>query len=158
MGKKSVYISRITNSFTFSLGMLKHLPSLFFWGVKVKALDEKNSTVLIKHGWSNKNPFGSIYFSALTGAAELSTGILVQLHIQNDNAYSMLVVASSANFLKKAKGTISFTCSQGDLVKDTIASLTESSPTASFTLDSAATDETGTIIGTFTYTWSVKKK
>lgn len=158
MSKKSLYISRITNSLTFSLGMLKHLPSLFFWGIKVHSLDEKCSEVRIKHRWSNKNPFGSIYFSALTGAAELSTGVLVQLHIQDDNSYSMLVVASSAQFLKKAKGTVKFTCTQGDMVKNAIASLTDSAPTTSFVLESTANDESGTIVGTFSYTWSVKKK
>jgi hypothetical protein len=156
--QKIKYIKKITNSFIFSFGMLKHLPSLFFWGVRVKALTQESSTVTIKHGWTNKNPFGSIYFSALAGAAELSTGILVQLHIQGNASYSMLVVESTAQFLKKAKGTILFICDQGSLVQQSIDQLNVHEPSNSFVLHSKAIDESGIEVGHFTFTWSVKKK
>ncbi len=158
MHQKTQYISNVTNPIKFSLGMLKHLPSLFFWGVKVKALSEDKSEVSIKHRWSNKNPFGSIYFSALAGSAELSTGILVQLHIQGTAQYSMLVVESTAKFLKKAKGEITFICDQGVFVKESIEKLNAENPSGTFVLYSKAIDDSGTEIANFSYVWSVKKK
>ncbi len=73
------YRDAIVHPLKYRFYMLWRLPSLIFWGVKVARIDETASTVTLKHKWTNQNPFGSVYFSALNGAAELSTGILVQV-------------------------------------------------------------------------------
>lgn len=138
--------------------MLWRLPSLIFWGVKVSAINATASTVKMKHRWTNQNPFGSIYFSALNGAAELSTGILVQAAIQGKLPFSMLVVESKASFFKKAKGTISFTCTQGSEVQNTIDALNADGGNTTLWLSSKATNEAGELIGEFAFKWALKKK
>ena len=138
--------------------MLWRLPSLIFWGVKVSNINETTSTVTMKHRWTNQNPFGSIYFSALNGAAELSTGILVQAAIQGKNPFSMLVVESKASFYKKAKGIITFKCSQGDEVQNTIDALNSEGGDSTLWLSSKATNEAGELIGEFAFKWALKKK
>jgi hypothetical protein len=158
VNKKEKYIKNITNPILYGAAMLKMLPSLFFWGVKVKSLTEEASIVTIKHNWRNQNPFGSVYFSALNGAGELSTGVLVQMHCQGNDSYSMLVVASSAAFIKKAKGRISFFCNDGQMVKEIIDKLDVNHPSVSFTLRANAVDEVGDEVANFTFTWSVKKR
>ena len=58
------------------------LPSAFLCGVRVKAINEKQCVVSVKHRWINQNPFNSMYFAVQAMAAELSTGALVMYQIQ----------------------------------------------------------------------------
>ena len=138
--------------------MLHRLPSLVFWGVRVKALNEVGCTVVMKHRWTNQNPFGSIYFSALNGAAELSTGLLCQLHLQGTSSFSMLVVGSKSTFTRKAKGRIRFICEEGNMVSDAIYKLTEAGMSTTFVLHSTAFNEEGQELANFEFTWSVMRK
>ncbi len=158
MSKKEKFLKQITNPLLYWFSMLLKLPSLVFWGVKLKFLTKEKCTVKLKQSWTNQNPFDSVYFSALNGAAELSTGALVLLHIQNEAQYSMLVVESTSKFLKKAKGRLEFTCIEGNDIERKISELTKESPACTFVANSAATDESGAEVGTFTFTWSVKMK
>lgn len=137
--------------------MLWRLPSLVFWGIKLKYLSDNQCVVTIKQRWTNQNPFNSIYFSALNGAAELSTGLLFQLHLQEFEKYSMLVVSSKGLFKKKAKGRISFTCNDGDEIQKNILELKNSGDFFTFTVISVGTDESNAVVGEFEFTWSVKR-
>ncbi|MBK8700595.1 MAG: DUF4442 domain-containing protein [Saprospiraceae bacterium] len=152
------YRKKITNPFIYFFFMLWRLPSLIFWGVKVRYLSDAVAIVTIKHKWTNQNPFGSVYFSALNGAAELSTGIMVQSFLQGLGPYSMLVVESNATFVKKAKGRITFTCEEGSRVNGIIYEMEKSGIAQSFWLTSTGTDEAGDVIGKFSFLWSLKKK
>lgn len=152
------YIKSITNGWVSFFYMLQRLPSIAFWGVKVKNLDEHQSLVTIKHRWTNQNPFGSVYFSALSGAAELSTGVLVQMYLQGRPAYSMLVIQSESNFFKKAKGVIKFECKEGEKVNFLIGKLKEPGQSGEIILNSQATDENGITVGSFNFKWSIKRK
>lgn len=152
------YRDAIVHPLKYRFYMLWRLPSLIFWGVKVARIDETASTVTLKHKWTNQNPFGSVYFSALNGAAELSTGILVQAAIQGKNPYSMLVVESNAKFHKKAKGLITFTCSQGLQVIETIDHLEKNGGDAKLWLQAKALNEAGDLVGEFSFKWALKKK
>lgn len=58
------------------------LPSAFWCGVRVKALNNSSSTVTVTHRWFNQNPFNSMYFAVQAMAAELSTGVLVMNQIK----------------------------------------------------------------------------
>jgi hypothetical protein len=152
------YIKSITNSWLAFFYMFQRLPSIAFWGVKVKNLSDKESLITIKHRWTNQNPFGSIYFSALSGAAELSTGVIVQLHLQGRPTFSMLVVHSESFFYKKAKGLIKFECNEGDKVFTLIESLSSSGDSGEIVLNSKAIDENNIEVGNFKFKWSIKRK
>lgn len=152
------YIKSITNGWVSFFYMLHRLPSIAFWGVRVKNLDGQESMITIKHKWANQNPFGSIYFSALSGAAELSTGVLVQLHLQGRPTHSMLVVQSESNFFKKAKGLIKFECKEGAKVFNLIENLKTSGESGELILISTATDENGVTVGSFNFKWAIKRK
>lgn len=156
--KQLKYQRQITNPAIYFFFMLWRLPSLVFWGVKVKELSLKQSQITMKHSWKNQNPFGSIYFSALNGAAELSTGILVQLSLQDKEPYSMLVVESKSQFYKKAVGKIYFKCEDGDKLQAILPTLSDSRNTATITLKSSAINEEHILVGEFYFTWSLLKK
>ncbi|MBP6397124.1 MAG: DUF4442 domain-containing protein [Saprospiraceae bacterium] len=152
------YRKAILHPIKYRFYMLWRLPSLIFWGIKVKSIDHLSATVAMKHGWTNQNPFGSVYFSALNGAAELSTGILVQAAMQGRSPFSMLVVESRAQFHKKAKGRLLFACSQGDEVANALQQLDQSGGHTTLWLHSSATNEAGETVGEFSFLWALKKK
>ncbi|MGB3545398.1 MAG: hypothetical protein WBA17_00375, partial [Saprospiraceae bacterium] len=48
---------------------LRKLPTLFWWGVRVKSATEDRAEVTIPYTWRTQNPFKSVYFAAQAGAA-----------------------------------------------------------------------------------------
>ncbi len=158
MGQRAnTYIKRMTNPFTFKIGMLKMLPSAFFWGFKVEALDEKHCEVSLPYSWNTKNPFQSIYFAALAGAAELSTGALCQLAMADRGKFSMLVVDFRAEYTKKANQKIRFTCQQGEEVANLLDRLKEDQ-SERLTMLAVGHNPQGEEVARFFVTWSFKKK
>jgi hypothetical protein len=155
--KKQEYLTKISNPFLYFFFMLWRLPSLIFWGVKLKSLSDSQCETTLKQKWTNQNPFGSVYFSALNGAAELSTGLLFQLHLQAFNSYSMLVVESHSQFKKKAKGRITFTCKNGDEIMRLVEDLKNIGDNFIYTAYSEAFDDKGINVGSFKFTWSAKR-
>lgn len=93
------------------------LPTLWWWGVKVKILTEDRCAISMRYSWFNQNPFRSAYFAALCGAGELSTGLLVQQKTRELDM-SMLLVSIEARFVKKATGIITFTCTEGQRIAE----------------------------------------
>ncbi|WP_332912763.1 DUF4442 domain-containing protein [Algoriphagus boritolerans] len=103
--------------------MLIKLPSAVFWRLKIKTLNTEKCEVTIPYFWRSQNPFKSIYFAALAGAAELSTGALCQLALAGKGQFSMLVVDFRAEYSKKANSKITFSCNQGEELFSLINSL-----------------------------------
>ncbi len=93
---------QLLSYFKFKLYTLLKLPSVFLWGVSIRALDREHCEVVIPFKYLNKNPFKSIYFAALAGAAELSTGALALLATAGIGKTSMLVTSFKADYSKKA--------------------------------------------------------
>ena len=93
------------------------LPSAFLTGVRTRFLDDQRCVVVVKHRWINQNPFRSMFWAVQGMAAELATGALLMMKIKaSNNSISMLVVNNKASFSKKAKGVITFSCTQGAVV------------------------------------------
>lgn len=105
----------LLNPWKRRLYFITRLPSLWFWGIKVKELDNQHSVILLPFRWSTKNPFRSIYFAALCGAGELSSGLLALDACQPHNV-SMLVTGMEAQFYKKATQPVQFQCSAGEQI------------------------------------------
>lgn len=135
------------------------LPSAFWCGVRVKDISAVSCIVSVKHKWFNQNPFNSMYFAVQAMAAELSTGVLVMYHINNSNKkISMLVTGNNATYTKKARGRITFTCSEGTVVQDAIAAAIATGQGQVFRLQSTGVDEAGDQVSVMEFEWSVKVK
>lgn len=135
------------------------LPSAFISGVRVYEVSPKAAIIKVKHRWINQNPFNSMYFAVQAMAAELSTGILVMLHINNSGKkVSMLVTGNRSTFTKKAKGKITFTCNEGDLVQKALGNAVSTGQGQTFTLTSTGVDEQGDIVSVMEFEWSIKLK
>ena len=120
-------------------------------------LDSQKCHVSIPYFWRSQNPFKSIYFAALAGAAELSTGALCQLALAGKGSFSMLVVDFRAEYSKKANTKILFTCEQGAELFSLIDTL-KPGETNQLTMLSIGKNKAGEEVARFFITWSFKRK
>lgn len=151
------YQKKMSNPLYFWFGMLVKLPSAVFWKFRIEELRAEKCVVTIPYSWRTQNPFKSIYFAAMAGAAELSTGALCQLAISGQGKYSMLVVDFRAEYFKKANQKITFACEQGKELFGLIDSL-KPNDTGKLTMISSGKNPQGEEVARFYVTWSFKRK
>jgi len=141
----------------FKLYLLRHLPMALLAGIKPIEVNFNSAHVSLPFTYLTKNPFKSIYFACQCMASELSTGILCMAHQMNTNQkLSLLVVNMEATFSQKAKEKTYFRCTQGAHIAETINRTIKTKEPHTVTVQSIATDESGTNIARFSYTWSFK--
>lgn len=150
--------SRLLNPWLFKFWMWRRLPSVGFWGVHVDDISDEKCTIRLPFSWFTQNPFQSIYFSALCGAAELSTGLLCQYHMADLGSCSMLVTGFKSEFYKKATTPILFICTQGNELAEVLASLTKPGDTATLSMISQGKNSHGELVAQMEILWSFKKR
>lgn len=138
--------------------MLTNLPSIIFWGIRVKAINLDLCHTTLPFNWRTKNPFKSIYFAALCGGAELASGMLCMLHLSSGERFSMLVVDFNAQFIKKANKQVTMKCEDGELIKQTLSTLPNSGDTAVLKTTVTAHHPDSEMVAKFEVTWSFKRK
>ena len=135
------------------------LPSAFWCGVRAKSVDAHQCTVTVKYRWFNQNPFNSMYFAVQAMAAELTTGALVMFQIKKSGQkISMLVSNNKGNFTKKAKGRITFVCSDGHMIEQAILQAIATGEGQTFWMKSIATNEKGDQVSEMDFEWSIRLK
>ncbi|WP_396166952.1 DUF4442 domain-containing protein [Flavobacterium sp.] len=135
------------------------LPSAFWGGVRVKSISPTICVATIKHRWFNQNPFNSIYFAVQAMAAELTTGALVMYQIKKSKKnISMLVANNKGSFTKKAKGRITFTCSDGAIIEDAIQKTIATGEGQNLWLKSIGIDAQDDVVSEMDFEWSVRLK
>lgn len=150
---------QITNPVLFRLYLMKKLPMAYLAGIRVRELSDERAVTTIKYGWLTQNPFRSMYFACQAMAAEMSTGLLVMNGIfESKPAISMLIIKNQAVYHKKAVGNITFTCADGNLVKNVINKAKSSGESVLVDTTSVGKDEKGDVVAEFVFTWSMKVK
>ena len=137
--------------------MFFKLPSAFWSGVRVKSISPEVCAVTVKHRWFNQNPFNSMYFAVQAMAAEFTTGALFMFQIkQSGKSISMLVAQNKSIFTKKATGRITFTCNQGNLIKDTIKKAIDTHEGQTIWLTSIGKNEKDEQVSEMQFEWTIK--
>lgn len=149
-------INSFQNNFKLFFFFLSKLPSAAWWSFSVKSCTPYRSEVVIPYGWRTKNPFKSIYFAALAGAGELSTGMLAIIAIQNRKDIAMLVLKQEATFSKKAIGKITFTCEDGQEVIDVMQRVLDTGEAVPITMTGIGRNEQEEEVCRVMVTWSFK--
>ena len=155
--RSQLSVEQLADPWVGPLALATQIPSLGFWGVKVLRLSNDECEVKLPFTFLTKNPFRSIYFSALLGAGELASGALVLKHLGNLNAISMLVVEMQSRFLKKAKSVVVFRCREGQLIAAEVAKALRGEATE-FWSTVEGTDETGDVVCELKVKWSLLGK
>lgn len=100
-----------------------------------------------------------MYFAVQAMAAELTTGALVMYRIQQSGKkISMLVANNKSTFSKKARGRITFTCTDGQLIQSAIAAAIATGEGQTIWMKSVGIDEKGDVVSQLEFEWSVKLK
>ncbi|WP_067149605.1 DUF4442 domain-containing protein [Pseudotamlana agarivorans] len=135
------------------------LPAAYLCGVRTRFIDDKKCEVVVKHRWINQNPFKSMFWAVQGMAAEFTTGALMMTKIQSTGKkMSMLVTANRASYSKKARGKITFSCKDGELVDALLEKAIATGAGETLTMTSVGVDEAGDEVSTFHFEWSVKLK
>ena len=152
-------LKQMNNPFMVWFYFLVKLPSMVWWGGRIKSATPNECSVVIPYTWRGTNPFKSTYFAALSGAAELSTGILATLVLAGfKEKISMYVVDFHATFSKTATGKITFTCENGQLVAEAIERAVATGAGETVQMISIGTNEEGMEMAKVEITWSFKVK
>ena len=141
------------------LFFLKVLPMGFLAGLRVEEVSEHRVVTSVPFKYLNKNPFASMYFAVQSMAAELSTAIIALRAISRSPVpVSMLVLNMQAEFTKKAKTRIFFTCQDINAIEQTIEESIKTGQGRTITITSTGTDEQGQVVSVFHFTWTFKPK
>jgi len=98
-----------------------------------------------------------MYFGVQAMAAEISTGVLVMKNIKDSGAnISMLVTHQQGTFTKKATGRITFSCTDGAIIKEVIAQAITSRQPQTLILKANGLNEKGEIVSHFDFHWGLK--
>jgi hypothetical protein len=90
-------------------------------------------------------------------AAELSTGaLLISIVKERKEDISMLVAKNQASFSKKARGRITFTCNDGNFIKEAVENTIATGEGQTCSMISVGRDSKGDIVSTFEFEWAVK--
>ena len=150
---------RFKNKFKLSLYFLKHMPMGFLSGLRVVEFDDKHASVSVPFNYLTKNPFSSMYFAVQSMAAELASGVIaIDSVMQAPVPVSMLVLKMDAEFMKKARSKIVFTCNNGEEIKKAIADSIETNEGKTVTITSTGKDTEGDVVSVFHFTWTFKPK
>jgi hypothetical protein len=143
----------------FNRFLFLKLPSAFLCGVRLMSLNKERAVVTVTLNFLNKNPFKSMFWAVQGMAAELATGAIILSEVRSSTvSVSMLVTRNEAEFLKKAKGKITFSCTDVALVKNQFATHLQSETGTRFWMQSEGVDEQGEVVSRFRFEWSVKAK
>lgn len=150
------YLRDIQSLWKLRLYFIKNLPSALWWGFRIKRATIETSEITIPYNWRTRNPFHSIYFAALAGAGELSTGIMANLARMSGGNVSMLVLEQRAEFVKKASDTITFTCEDGAKVFKTVKTAVETQQPQTLTMLGTGRNPQGEVVARVYITWTFK--
>jgi len=131
----------------------------FLSGMKISKLTEDKCSVTVPYKRKNKNPFRSTFWAVLGMAAEMSSGALLIMYTHKQKpSVAMIIVNCKGNFVKKATDITTFTCNDGQKIKQAIKTAIEKEEPQLIECDMAGVNEAGEEVANFTFTWSVKAR
>ncbi len=153
------YLKNLNSRPMFELFLAGRLPMGFLAGLKVKSVSLDKCEVTVPYRWLNQNPFNSTYFAVLSMAAEMSTGMFgMIMTIESNPSIAVLVTKVDSEFVKKATGITTFTCTDGNLVNETIERAILTGEGQTVTTTSIGTSQTGEVESRFKVQWSFKMR
>lgn len=159
MSKQKDFRSLANNNFLLKLFFLKKMPMGILSGMKVVELDEEHCSVSVPFNYLTKNPFKSTYFAVQSMAAELSSGAMAISEVsQAPKPVSMLVLDMKANFTKKARTKVIFTCNNGKEISEAVHKTISTGEGQTVNIISNGVDSEGDIVSEFQFTWTFKAK
>lgn len=158
LSKKQLKLQKqMLNPFTFGLFKIFKVPMAYLAGIRLRELNENQTTTTVRYKYLNKNPFNSMYFAVLAMTAELSTGALALFSIaKHKESIAVIVVGSKAKFIKKAVGKITFKCKNGLDFSEQIQNCINTKESVTVKAESIGYNENNEIVCEYEFEWSFK--
>ena len=153
------FIGMATNPWKMNSVMFLKLPAAFFSGVRLRELSGSHAVTTVPFKWLTQNPFRSTYFASQSMAAEMCSGMLSMAHLHGRKPkVSMLVVHIEADFHKKATGRTTFTCRDGEAIREAVEKAAASGEPATCVAVSEGRGPQGELCSVFRVTWSFRAR
>lgn len=153
------FIKLVSHPLRFRFFLFLKLPAAFLAGIRLKYVSPQRAAATVRFQHWTKNPFRSTYFACLGMAAEMSTGILAMAHLYKRNpTISMLVTRIDSRFIKKATGITTFTCEQGEALRQAIDQTALTGEPVELVVSAIGKNSEGVEVAQFDITWSFKRK
>ncbi len=153
------YLKMLNNRLLFELFLAGRLPMGFIAGLKVKSFSLNKCEITVPYRWLNQNPFRSTYFAVLSMAAEMSTGMFgMMMTIESNPSVAVLVTKVDSEYVKKATGITTFTCTDGKAINETIERAIITGEGQTVVANSIGTSEMGEVESRFKVQWSFKMR
>ena len=157
--KQLLLLNRINNTFLFKAVSITKLPLAVFTGLKIDECNGDKCVTSVRMKYLNKNPFGSTYFAVLSMAAELSTGALALTAVEGIHpSVALILINMKADFIKKAIGRTTFTCSEGKKLFNAVKVAVATQEPRVQTVSTFGCDINGEMVARFEFTWSFKQR
>jgi hypothetical protein len=151
------FCKNMTNRLLFKAYTIQKLPLALLTGFKIIELDESKCVTRVKYSYLNKNPFRSTFWAVLGMAAELSTGAYALLATKGkEKSIAVILVATNAEFVKKATGVTTFTCSNWLELDSAAGQAIKTGEPQLATGRTIGSNSDGDTIALFEFTWSFK--
>ena len=151
--------NRLNSPRLFRAYMAAKMPLGALAGLKIETLDGYQCAVSVPCSWRTKNPFGSIYFAALSMAAELScAGLALMASRAPEEKVAVYPIGLKGDFIKQAKAKTTFTCTQGPELFAAVRRAIETGEAVTVVTNTVGQTDEGLIVSKFDFTWSYKKK
>ena len=126
--------------------------------VRLLELDEEKAIATVPFNRRNINPFASMYFAVQSMAAELSTAAPALLAIKGcDFQVALILVHMEAEYTKKAKTKLQFTCTDYTRYAEALQTLKTGGETVEVKAKTVGVDTDGDVVSTFNFTWTFKR-
>lgn len=151
--------AQVQSPFKLAAFMAAKLPMGLLAGIRLREISAEHCATTVRYRWITTNPFRSTYFAVLAMAAEMSTGALgLSLVRAAPVPVSILVVGMKADFVKKATGLTTFTCTDGLVLQDAVKQAIATGEGVTATTRSVGVDAQGEVVARFEFTWSFRRK
>jgi hypothetical protein len=139
--------------------MLQNLPAGLFSGMRVESVDDRICTTSVPYRWRTRNPFKSTYFAVLAMAAELSSGAPAMIAVAGaPESVALIIVGVQGEFLKRANGRTTFTCSDVPKLNAAIEETLRTGEAITTIVTTEGRNPEGELVARFHFTWSFKKR
>lgn len=158
MATQKNYLRDINNPLKMWFFFAAKLPTILFYGIRLKGCDLERASSTVPYNYRTKNPFRSIYAGAQFAAAEISTGVLVMATLRSLGNFSMLIVKTEIEYHKKATSTITFTCEEGNNILAIAQEAQRTQEGQTIRLLATGRQQSGEVVSKMWFTWSIKER
>ena len=157
--KQILILKRLNSTLLFKTVSIANLPLAFITGLKIDECNGDECVTSVRMKYLNMNPFGSTYFAVLSMAAELSTGALALTAVEGKNpSVALILTKMNADFIKKAHGRTSFTCTDGEKLFSAVKNAVATKEPQVQTVSTSGYNINGEMVARFDFTWSFKQR